>query len=328
MGPEDLDRAVQRLPPEVHPDLLVGIETSDDAGVFRIAEDRALVQTVDLITPVVDDPFAFGRIAAANSLSDVYAMGGVPLTAMNILAFPVGDLSLEVAEQILLGGLAAVHEAGAVLVGGHSVKDRELKYGLSVTGMVHPRRIWRNRGTLPGDVAILTKPLGTGIVATAVKGGLARTGWVEEMVHQASALNRRAAEILGGYPVRACTDITGFGLGGHLLEVARASGMVLEVETSRLPLLPGALESARMGLVPAGGHTNRAHFGAWTTVSETVSREMLDIVFDPQTSGGLAVLVAEEAAPDCLAALSGAHLAAARIGRVVGPEPCGRLVLR
>ena len=214
---------MEDLPLEEDPNLLVGRETSDDAGVYRLSGEVALVQTVDFITPVVNDPYDFGRIAAANALSDVYAMGGRPLTAMNIVCFPVKQMDKEILREILRGGLAKVHEAGAALVGGHSVEDPEIKYGLSVTGVVHPDRVLTNAGARPGDAFILTKPLGTGILATAIKAGLASDEVQRRAVEVMAMLNRKAAEIMGSYPVNSCTDITGFGLLGHALEIATAS---------------------------------------------------------------------------------------------------------
>ncbi len=316
------------LPEISHPDLLVGFDNADDAGVFRMGEDLALVQTVDFITPVVDDPFSFGMIAAANSLSDVYAMGGEPVTAMNIICFPAGRLPMEVVGDILRGGLEKIVEAGAVLVGGHSVEDPEIKYGLSVTGKIHPDKVVTNRGGRPGDRVILTKPLGTGIVATAVKGGLAEDTAEKALTASASTLNRTAAEVMAGYGVTACTDVTGFGLGGHLAETARASGLEISVSIEGLPLLEGVIEYAGMGMIPAGCHENRKYFSRWVEVDGDVDPCLSDVVFDPQTSGGLLIFLPPGEAGDCLGELIGRGVeASVIIGEVTGETPDGRVIV-
>ncbi len=317
---------MRSLPRAAHPDLLVGYESSDDAGVFRLSDDVALVQTVDFITPIVDDPRLFGMIAAANSLSDVYAMGGKPLTVMNILCFPSGDLPPETAAAILQGGYDKTVEAGAVLVGGHSLKDKELKYGLSVTGTINPGRILTNAGARPGDRIILTKPLGTGLVATAVKAGQASPESAAAMASSASTLNRAAAEALSGTEVHACTDVTGFGLGGHLLEVARASGVAIRVSAGSLPLLPGAMDFASAGLIPGGSFTNRKFYREFYEMVEGVPQPFEDIVFDPQTSGGLAIFAPEAASVLILDGMRRRGVAGATvIGEVTGAVRCGRL---
>ncbi len=272
------------------------METSDDAGVYLLNDATALIQTVDFITPVVDDPYAFGRIAAANALSDVYAMGGRPLTAMNLVCFPSCELPWEVLEDVLKGGASAVEEAGAALVGGHSVDDLELKYGLSVTGVVDPSRVITNGGAKPGDVLVLTKPLGTGFVTTAIKGGMASPESADRAVEVMAELNARAAEAMVEAGVRGCTDVTGFGLAGHALEMAKASGVTVELWLNSLPVVhPHALEYANMGLIPAAAYRNRDF-----VVKEAEllvgghPHEML--LYDPQTSGGLLVSVPESAA--------------------------------
>ncbi len=314
---------------EHHPALLVGWETSDDAGVFRLRDDLALVQTVDLITPVVDDPFTFGMIAAANSLSDVWAMGGRPLTALNIFCFPSGCLPMEVATSILRGGSEKIREAGAVLAGGHSIRDDELKYGLSVTGTVHPDRILTNRTARPGDAVILTKALGTGIIATAVKGRVASAADGEAMAGSAARLNRYAAEAMESFPVNACTDITGFGLAGHLLEVARGSRVAMEIDLACLPLLPGVARYVVEGMVPAGTGANRRYAEGSITMPAAARAEMEPIVFDPQTSGGLAIFLPEGEAGALLDELHRRGEATARlIGRVTGDDPGGRITFR
>tara|TARA_B100000614_G_scaffold259819_1_gene285277 strand:+ start:78 stop:1037 length:960 start_codon:yes stop_codon:yes gene_type:complete len=272
-----------------HPDLLRGLETPDDAGVFRINEDTALVQTLDFLTPVTDDPFDFGRIAAANSLSDVYAMGGRPLTVMNIVCFPSCDLATDILPDILAGGMEKITEAGAVLLGGHSVDDPEIKYGLSVTGIVHPDQILANSTVQAGDDIILTKPVGTGVMSTAQKGGLATDAQVRTAVESMAALNLYAAEAMAGIDIHACTDVTGFGLAGHLLEMAKGGRKHLTLFAGQVPLLDGAQDFAAMGMVPAGAHKNRQFFEAHTRVAGGVDRSLTDLLFDPQTSGGLLV---------------------------------------
>lgn len=277
--------------------VLVGISTSDDAGVYRISDELALIQTVDFFSPVVDDPYDFGRIAAANALSDVYAMGGVPKTALNIVAFPVGCLGGEVLRAILAGGLDTLRQAEAVLLGGHSVDDAELKYGLAVTGFVHPAKIRANQGLEPGDCLILTKPLGTGIVSTAVKAGLAGEATVRRATELMATLNRQAAAIMADFPVSACTDITGFGLLGHLAEMIAGTGRSLVLMTRDIPILAEAVEFAAIGLVPAGAHNNRKFRGEMIDSGDDFDPVLRDILFDPQTSGGLVIGCPERQAP-------------------------------
>ncbi len=272
-------------------DLLVGIEFADDAGVVRVSEDTAVIHTVDFFPPMVDDPFAFGRIAAANALSDVFAMGGRPLAGMNLVSFPLSELEKDTLKEILRGGLSALEEAGAVLAGGHTVEGRELLYGMAVTGTVHPDRIWRNGGALPGDVLVLTKPLGTGVITTAAKAGLASPESLSTAVRWMSTLNREAAEALAGAGPHAVTDVTGFGLAGHAAEMAGASGVTVVLEASTLPLLPGAREAAATGLVPAGTGKNRASLADVFRVAEGVDPVLVDLALDPQTSGGLLAAV-------------------------------------
>jgi selenide, water dikinase len=283
--------------------LIVGLERADDAGVYRISDDLALIQTVDFFTPIVDDPYWFGQIAAANALSDVYAMGGVPKTAMNLVGFPLGDLDIEVLRQVLLGGMEKLKEAEVVLVGGHSVEDRELKYGLSVTGFIHPSRVLTKKNLVKGDALILTKPLGTGIVNTAIKGGLASPGLIEKVTLLMAELNRKAALVMEGYEVHACTDITGFGLAGHLAEMVLGSGKSLLVKSDQVPVMPEAIEFASMGMVPAGAHKNREFRECMTRLSPHISPVFRDILFDPQTSGGLLICCPGCLAPDLLSGL-------------------------
>lgn len=276
-----------------HPDLIVGIDTADDAGVYKLNEDIALIQTVDFFTPIVDDPYTFGQIAAANSLSDVYAMGGKPLTAMNIVAFPACTLDGKVLLKILEGGQNKIDEAGAVLVGGHTVNDKEPKYGLSVTGTVHPTKVLANRGAKVGDKIILTKGLGTGILSLAAKAEMFSTG-VKRSVESMCMLNKYALDIALKYQINACTDITGFGLLGHLYEMAKASKVDIEINSSQLPLLPEAKEAASIGFVPKGAYDNREYLKDKVVFEEVVEESLKDILCDPQTSGGLLFSVSFE----------------------------------
>jgi len=319
---------LEQLPLENDPNLLVGRETSDDAGVYRLSADLALVQTIDFITPVVNDPYDFGRIAAANALSDVYAMGGRPLTAMNVVCFPLKTMAKTILGEILRGGLEQIHAAGAVLVGGHSVEDAELKYGLSVTGLVHPERVLTNAGAKPGDALILTKPIGTGVLATAIKAGLLSEAAERAAIATMATLNGPAAALMASYAVTACTDITGFGLLGHALEMATASRVCIALEADRVPLLPEARELVEMGLVPAGSYANRNYCSHQVLHPEAVDPILLDLAADAQTSGGLLLALPENQAHALLADLQGHGVPqAAIIGRVVdGGE--GTILLR
>ena len=308
------------------PNLLVGLESPDDAGVYQISADTALVQTVDFFTPIVDDPFTFGQIAAANSLSDIYAMGGRPITAMNIVGFPLGKLDIDILKEILRGGLEKLAEAEVVLVGGHSVEDQELKYGLSVTGLIHPKKVLTKQGAQAGDVLILTKPLGTGIIATALKGGLASTAAMNKIVDSMTTLNRKAAEIMQDFGVHACTDITGFGLIGHAYEAARAGSIGVCLHASSIPVFPEALEYARMGLVPGGGHANRSFYEPFVEYRDTISEELRDILYDPQTSGGLLFSVAKEKHKSLLKKFERAQVEVFVIGEVAD-KPKEKIVI-
>ena len=291
------------MPRETDPNLIVGLETSEDAGVYRLSDDVALIQTVDFFTPIVDDPYDFGRIAAANALSDVYAMGGRPVTAMNLVCFPIHTMDHGILKEILLGGLEKVHEAGAALAGGHSIDDNELKYGLSVTGIVSPDKVLLNSGAKVGDALILTKPLGTGILATAVKAGLASDAAVRRAVEVMATLNRKAAEVNERYPVNGCTDVTGFGLLGHGLEMASGSRVTLTIDPRSVPLLPEVYDYAAMGLVPGGSFANRKYCSGRVRNAESVDAVLLDVLSDAQTSGGLLIAVPGESAPSLLADL-------------------------
>lgn len=300
-----------RVPRVANENVLVGFDTADDAGVYKLTAECALVQTVDFFTPIVDDPYTYGAIAAANALSDIYAMGGRPVSALSIVAFPAkGDL--DILEAILRGGAEKMREADCAVIGGHSIGDEEIKFGYAVTGLIHPERVLRNSGARPGDVLLVTKRLGTGVISTAVKRGLAEAAHVEAAVASMLELNRGAAEALAALEVHACTDVTGFGLVGHALEVARASGVTVEIEAARVPLLDGALDYARAGAVPGGLRNNRAWAECAVEISGNLPGELLDLLHDPQTSGGLLVSLAEAEAR----AFEQAWPRARRVGRV------------
>jgi selenide, water dikinase len=273
------------------PNLLVGIETSDDAGVYRLTPDIALIQTVDFFTPIVNDPYDFGRVAAANSLSDVYAMGGKPLTAMNIVCFPIREMDKMILRSILEGGLEIIHRAGAIMVGGHSVEDPELKYGLSVTGIVHPERFLTNAGSKPGDFLVLTKPLGTGILATALKGRMLDEPTARKITEIMADLNKDAAEVMEDVGVNACTDITGFGLLGHALEMAKAGNVAMRIYADKVPVIPEAIRSASVGMVPVGSHLNQKFCAQHLDIPSSIDRLLVNIFADAQTSGGLLISV-------------------------------------
>ncbi len=282
---------------------MVGLDKADDAGVYRLNNDLAMIQTVDFFTPVVDDPYTFGQIAAANALSDIYAMGGTPKTAMNLVAFPANDMDIAILREIIQGGLNKMNEAEVVLVGGHSIEDKELKYGLSVTGFIHPDHILTNKDLRLGDQLILTKPLGIGIISTAIKGGLASEEIIETATRLMATLNRQAADVMKAYPVHACTDVTGFGLLGHLTEMVMNSDYDLRIYADNIPILPEALDYAGMGLVPAGAYSNREFYGPRVEIASSVDPLIQDVLFDPQTSGGLLISVDEQTAKGLLTAL-------------------------
>jgi selenide, water dikinase len=308
--------------------VLIDFRSSDDAGVYRWESGPALVQTVDFFTPIVDDPFVYGQIAAANALSDVYAMGGRPLTALAIAAFPVDEPGAAVIQQIFLGGLDKLREAGVALLGGHTVRDQEIKFGYAVTGAVDPARILANTGARPGDVLLLTKPLGTGLIATALKFGRAPEQAVAAAVESMTALNRHAAEALAGAPpdsVHACTDITGFGLIGHASQMAAASGCTIRIDPHRVPLLDGALALGRKNL-PGGGRTNESDFGPRVRGVAAVDSDLLAVLYDPQTSGGLFAAVAREKSVALVRDLEAAGVHAVEIGEVCPPAQDGALI--
>lgn len=289
MSPGDLDHILCGLDLPTDPNLIVGATTGEDAGVYRLNDDTALIQTVDFFTPIVDDPYQFGQVAAANALSDVYAMGGKPLLAMNLVCFPIKEMDRSILKDILRGGLDKIKEAGALLVGGHSIEDSELKYGLSITGVVHPSRVILNSGAQVGDRLLLTKPLGTGILSTALKGGVAAKGTEAMITTVMATLNREAAQLMQTIGPHACTDITGFGLVGHLYEMALASGVAIRIDSRAVPVLPETLHFASMGIIPEGAHKNKAFYGQYLKSSLEEMDPLEMVLLDPQTSGGLLI---------------------------------------
>ena len=301
--------------------VIIGLDRADDAGVYRISDDLALIQTVDFFTPIVDDPYWFGQIAAANALSDVYAMGGTPKTAMNLVAFPVKTMDLSILRQIIQGGVDKLEEAEVVLIGGHSIDDKEIKYGLSVTGFIHPERVLAKKNLQPGDCLVLTKPLGTGIINTAIKAAMSSEQLTQKVTRLMAMLNRDAARIMADFDISACTDVTGFGLIGHLAEMVKGSGCSAKVDSGQVPVIPEAEEFAAMGLIPAGAYKNREFSEQMITFAETVPRTLQDLLFDPQTSGGLMISVSDVQCDDLISALKeGGITDAARIGDVVDSQ--------
>jgi len=327
MSPTELRQLLSTLPKPNHPNLLVGINTVDDAGIFRLTPDLALVQTVDFFTPIVDDPYTYGAIAAANALSDVYAMGGEPLTALNLVCFPKRNIDKATLTAILTGGFDKATEAGCVIVGGHSVDDNEIKYGLAITGKVHPDRILTNADAQPGDALILTKPLGTGIVATALKLASISDAQYQAMVETMLQLNKTAAQLAMKYGAHACTDITGYSLMGHAYEMAQASSVGIVLYAAAIPLLPGALTFAEQGYLTGGDVTNREYTHGCVTVDKKIPAALNKILFDPQTSGGLLVAVHADKADDYVEALHAAAVSEATlIGRVTHEYP-GQIIV-
>jgi selenide,water dikinase len=291
---------LHELPKFNDPDMLVGTETSDDAGVYRLRPDLAIVNTVDFFTPIVDDPYVFGQISATNALSDVYAMGGEPKTCLNIVCFPKGKMDIEVLGEILKGGADKVMESGAVVIGGHSIIDEEIKYGMAVTGVIHPDKIFRNVGVQEGDVLILTKPLGTGIITTALKKGKASKESVDEAVTSMTTLNAAASTVMRRYPVHACSDVTGFGILGHALGMASGSGVTLIIESAKLPLLNRAPRLAEKGYITGGCKRNREYLEDKITIEKSLREGLVEVAVDPQTSGGLLMAVAKRHAAKLL----------------------------
>jgi selenide,water dikinase len=302
------------------------MEHAEDAGVYRLRDDLAIIQTVDFFTPIVDDPYTFGRIAVTNALSDVYAMGGRPLTALNIVCFPIRKMDVGVLRDILRGGLDQMREAGVLLIGGHSVEDDEPKYGLSVTGVIHPDKVLLNRGARPGDRLILTKALGTGIVSTAVKGGVADPALAERAVACMTTLNREAAELMTERSdIHACTDVTGFGFLGHALEMIEGSETGMRIRAAAVPVFPGLRTLVEEGIVPGGLIRNRKFRESRIEIGPDCPDWLVDILFDPQTAGGLLIALPEAAAAELLARMRAAGIAEAAIVGEVTEEPKGRI---
>jgi selenide,water dikinase len=316
MGPDRLAQALLPLTADSHPDLIVGLQTSDDAAVFRMSEDRAIVQTVDFFPPIVDEPYAYGAIAATNSMSDIFAMNGSVLLALSVAAFPA-EMPIDSITNIFAGAAEKVREAGGIIAGGHTVIDAEPKYGLSVTGAVHPDRIWTKAGAQPGDVLVLTKPLGTGLITTALKNGVADPLHVARAIEWMSTLNRAAQEAATDLEIHACTDVTGFSLAGHSSEIASKSQVGIKIEADSLPVLDGALAYARSGNIAGGLERNRAFFeGARVSVSQEVANDLQLLCFDPQTSGGLLLAVAPDALDRLMDRFEQRSVPAWRIGAV------------
>lgn len=311
-----------KLARQEDPNVLVGFDKADDAGVYLLTPELAIVQTVDFFTPIVDDPYIFGQIAATNALSDIYAMGGKPMSALAMVCFPdKGDVA--VLEQILAGGLSKMIEAHCTVVGGHSIRDEEIKFGYAVTGTIHPHNILKNSGAIAGDALLLTKALGTGVVSTAIKKGTAEQAWIDAAVTSMTTLNKVAAEVIaaGRYAIHAMTDITGFGLIGHAREMALGSGVSLQIEARAVPLLPGALACISAGLVPGGLKNNREFAECIVRYADDVPPELQTILYDPQTAGGLLIAVAERDAERLSRELRAAGVTAVRIGSVEGGKP-------
>ena len=321
-----LDTVLGKLARQHDPNVLVGFDKSDDAGVYKISAEQALVQTVDFFTPVVDDPYTFGQIAATNSLSDVYAMGGRPLSALAVLCFPEkGDL--EVLEQILAGGLSKMMEAHCTVIGGHSVRDPEIKFGYAVTGMINPQHVLTNSNAQLLDALILTKPLGTGVISTAIKKGVAETAWIEAATKAMTTLNSMTAEVVSTrrFKVHAATDITGFGLIGHAREMALGSGVGIRINSGSVPLLEGAYECVRAGYIPGGLKANREFAECMVGYADEIPEEIKTILYDPQTAGGLLLSVARDDAHNLLMSLKAAGIDAVEIGEVI---PAGKPLIQ
>jgi selenide,water dikinase len=315
-----LDKVLAGLPRVPNENVLVGFDTSDDAGVYKLTESLALVQTVDFFTPIVDDPYTFGAIAAANSLSDVYAMGGRPVSALSILAYPAkGDL--DDLSQILKGGMEKMREAGCAVLGGHSIADDEIKFGYAVTGTIHPKRVKPNSGAVAGDALVFTKRLGTGVISTALKRGLASETDVQSAIDSMLTLNRVACERMLEFDVHGCTDVTGFGLIGHAREMALGSGVTIEIDVDAMQFLPGAVEYARAGAIPGGLKNNKEFASSAVELAREIPDEIENLLFDPQTSGGLLITLPETDAAGLVRRLEGAY----RVGRVV---ECGAKAIR
>jgi selenide,water dikinase len=323
MGPGDLNKAICDLPQMADPNLIRGLASPDDAGVYKLSDELAIIQTIDFFTPIVDDPYTFGQIAVANALSDVYAMGGKPLTAMNVVCFPVKSMDITVLKEILRGGVDKILEAGALLVGGHSIEDDELKYGLAVTGTVPPKRLVTNSGARTGDKLILTKPLGTGIISTAVKAKAAGEETIAKIASAMATLNKKASELMQAVGVHAATDITGFGLLGHAAQMAENSQISINISSASVPIFSEAAGFARSGLCPAGLYRNRDFYSKSVSIDDRVPAHIPDILFDPQTSGGLLISLAAGKAEQLLEKLKQAGIKEAAIIGEVTSEPRG-----
>ena len=318
LSPAILDRVLSQLPKQTNENVLVGFETADDAGIYKLSDSLALVQTIDFFTPMVDDPYTYGQIAATNALSDVYAMGGIPISALAVLGYPEhGDL--DVLAAIMAGGLSKMLEANCAVIGGHSVKDAEMKFGYAVTGTIHPDRVLKNKGAQVGDVLFLTKSIGTGVITTAIKRGLARQEWIDAAVKSMTTLNKNAALAITEAQLRvhAMTDVTGFGLAGHSREMALASGVAIEFEADRIPLLHGAMECVRAKAVPGGLVANRDFAECVVQARSTIAPEVMTLFFDPQTAGGLLISIDERDAARLEQITGEAGTPAVRIGRIV-----------
>lgn len=319
LGPALLDKALCGLKQPVYKDLISDFSTSDDAGIYRISDEIALVQTIDFFPPIVDDPFTFGQIAAANALSDVYAMGGKPITALSMVCFPKDKADIEVLRQMMDGGLSKLIEAEAALVGGHSIEDDELKFGFAISGTVHPDKVLYNNRPKLGEKIILTKPLGTGIINTALRGGIASEKSIKSFIETMRTLNKKAAEIIHGYDVSSCTDVTGFGLIGHACEMIASGEIGLKIFRNDVPLLPDVIEYAQIGLIPAGTYRNRDYRISFVNNADTLKRTTIDLLFDPQTSGGLLFSVSEKQADKVCKAMNEQGVDA----RIIG-ETCSK----
>ncbi|MDD3920677.1 MAG: selenide, water dikinase SelD [Eubacteriales bacterium] len=321
VGAGTLAKMLEGFQTHTDPRLIVGYDKSDDASVYVINDSTALVQTTDFFPPIVDDPFMYGQIAAANAMSDVYAMGGEPKLALNIMCMPE-SMPQEAVREILRGGYDKAYEAGAIITGGHTIQGAEPIYGLAVSGFVHPKKVLTNSGAKPGDVLLLTKPLGIGILTTAHKAGMAEDAVMTRIFTQMTALNKTARDIMVRYPVHSCTDVTGFSLLGHSFEMAQGSGCTIHITADTVPYHPEAYELAEMGFVPAGAYRNRSFTECGTKAAPNVTRAMQDILYDPQTSGGLLIALPESVASACLKELQEALPQAAQVGFVTAREDC------
>ncbi|MGA9508183.1 MAG: selenide, water dikinase SelD [Candidatus Sulfotelmatobacter sp.] len=317
MSPAALDTVLGKLARQHDPNVLVGFDHADDAGVYQIAPDQALVQTIDFFTPIVDDPYIFGQIAATNALSDIYAMGGRPLTSLALVCFP-DKADLVILERILAGGLSKMIEAGCTVIGGHSIRDEELKFGYSVTGLVHPKKVLANGGAQPGDALILTKALGTGVISTAIKKGLADQAWIDAAVQSMTTLNKQAADLISNreYRVHGMTDVTGFGLIGHAREMALASNVALKLFAKDIPVLPGALDCIRAGYLPGGLKNNRDFAECVVGYESSIADDLKTLYFDPQTAGGLLISVDKGDYEELVVEMQAAGIPARHIGAV------------